>query len=173
MGGLISYIRRAFGHHDVEEPGEAVVGGASDRHRTFDNQLDRQERPTTKAPRTPIKLRYLSFATVSDDPYPTTLSYIVASEDCCECITIPDDADLVLDTCADEVKWGSIQIDYLNGTCNEVMFNVDRMYESCIAEDFVASQHTYCTAQFNYSLQDMSSGFSIEHGIHFPELAYR
>ncbi|KAE8976879.1 hypothetical protein PF011_g23876 [Phytophthora fragariae] len=142
------------------------------RNLAFIDAAYRQKRPTTKAPRTTSQFladkndtaeasRDFSFTTAGfdDKPYPTMISYPVAEEDYCDCVTIPDGTNFVVDICTDDVLWGAIQIEYSDGTCNEVQFPVDTMYESCTpAEDIENPDwYAYCALEFDYSLEDTSS----------------
>ncbi|EGZ13076.1 hypothetical protein PHYSODRAFT_302834 [Phytophthora sojae] len=105
----------------------------------------RQKRPTTKAPRTTSHFvadkndtatatasessRDFSFTTAGfdDDAYPTMISYPVAPEDYCDCITIPDDTDFAVDICTDDVKWGASTRTALVTRCSSVSTRCTRV----------------------------------------------
>ncbi|KAG1710027.1 hypothetical protein DVH05_017036 [Phytophthora capsici] len=66
-----------------------------------------------------------------DSATATAITYLAPAEGDCNCIEVGDDPTVVEDTCADDVTWGQIQVEYSDSTCYTLEFNSRDLYANC------------------------------------------
>ncbi|GMF39647.1 unnamed protein product [Phytophthora fragariaefolia] len=147
-------------------PGAENTFKVADLRRLHSNTLKRRPNPSimladdnnSTSHETPRDFSFTA-AGFDDAPNLTTISYIVATEDYCDCITFPDDFSVI--ACTNNAIWGSIQLKYSDDTCYDVQSDISTMYSSCTPDDEVTDHgtYTYCEINFDYSLDDTTSGF--------------
>ncbi|KAG6957518.1 hypothetical protein JG688_00010935 [Phytophthora aleatoria] len=91
--------------------------------------------------------RFSLLAAEDDTLPPTEVSYPIAPDTSCDCVTFPEEEDPTITDCSDEITWGSFQILFSDG-CMNLEFDASDVYVNCPSESEQSPDFALCEIIF-------------------------